>query len=97
MGATAEFEARFAGSIGEGSVLDFVAGGTDIVALGSTGSDLAAEHSDGETPVELEAEFADIIADCIVDRAEGTEGVASESGGCTFGVFLKIHPNGRFP
>ena len=58
---------------------------------------MAAEHSDGETPVELEAEFADIIADGIVDGAEGTDCVESESGGCTFGVFLKIHPNGRFP
>jgi hypothetical protein len=46
LGATAEFEAGFAGSVGEGSVLVFVAGGTDIFALGATGSDLAAEHSD---------------------------------------------------
>ena len=53
LGATAEFEAGFAGSVGEGSVLDFVAGGTDIVALGATGFDLAAEHSDLGATAEL--------------------------------------------
>ena len=44
----------------------------------------------------MEAGFVDIVADGIVVGAEGTDCVASESGGGTFGVLLKIQPNGRF-
>ena len=61
LGATAEFEAGFAGSIGEGSFIDFVDGGTDIFALGATGSDLAAEHSDVGAPAELKAGFVGVL------------------------------------
>ena len=55
-------EAEFAGSVGEGSVLDFVAEGTDIVAVGATGFDLAAEHSDLGATAELEAGFVEVLA-----------------------------------
>ena len=54
-------EAEFAGSVGEGSVLDFVAEGTDIVALGATGFDWAAEHSDLGAMAELEAGFVGVL------------------------------------
>jgi hypothetical protein len=59
---------RGAGFVGEGSVLDFVAAGADIFALGATGSDLAVEYSDVGAVAELKgfigvlvSEFAGVL------------------------------------
>ena len=63
-------KAGFAGSVGEGSVLDFVAGGTDIFALGATVSDVSAEHSDLGATAELEAGFAGRGSDFVAEDTE---------------------------